>query len=97
MNFLKNIVGKHLIQIYGARNVILNQTICQENNYQQNHEGEILEFGGCFRTENILNRHFYSIKIIKCFSDTTTFGITIIDKEEILSYYNLDQNKGDFK
>lgn len=96
VTFNKNIISRHAIHVNGARELILNKLVCKENNYLSD-KTTIFENepkGGCFRMENILNRYLFDIEISECFSDKTSFGITIIDKTEIISSLFPNRNYG---
>ena len=81
VDFVDNIIHGHVIEAILLQNLIINNTNCTNgdsiNKYPNIHWNNI---GGCFRTINILNRHFENIKIINSFSDKTSFGIKIIDE-----------------
>ena len=80
VTFIDNIIKGHAINVMFLPVVMMSDIICINGNYTSDNPQEIfVMIGGCLRTLNIIKRSFENIKIYNSFSDTTTYGLKIID------------------
>lgn len=65
-----------------AQNVTLSNIKCTISNSTNKNRNVIYNsIGGCIRTNDIYFRNFENIHIFNSFSDKTSFGIIILDKQ----------------
>ena len=76
-----------LIDIIYVNSLIINNTICSKNNLKYENYKYL---GGCFRSENVVERIYLNVSISKVYSDYTTVGIKIIDSNTILQQITQD-------
>lgn len=83
MSFIDSVVGKHALEIINANQLILKSINCSISNSTNENRSLIYKsIGGCFKTKNIYSREIDNLKIFNSFSDTTSYGIKIIDENE---------------
>ena len=72
-----------LIFIEIAISLITHSLLCQYNNaYIQN--DRLSEYGGCFKSSNIVQRSFIYVTISDSFSDMKAVGLIIVDNPLII-------------
>lgn len=94
MSFIDSIAGKQVLDILNANNLTLVRVNCSiSNTTNENRSLLYNSIGGCIRTRNIYHRRIENLKVFNSFSDTTSFGLKIIDESDyftklIAEYYD---------
>lgn len=84
-----SIVGKNVLEIINANQLRLKKINCSISNSTNENRSLIYKsVGGCIKTKNIYSREIENLIIFNAFSDTTSFGIKIIDENDYLSQNN---------
>ena len=88
--FSLNEISFQLINIENSKYVLFQNLICSYLNTDTKSRNQ----GGCFRTNNILNREIKNISIIESFSYSSNLGIKFIDNQnninDLGNIYNVD-------
>ena len=83
--FVDNVVKGHAVNIISALNLSIFDTNCSISNSSSSARDIIYySVGGCFRSQNIINRNFTNMRVFDSFSDKTTYGLIIIDDSDAL-------------
>lgn len=89
ISFIDSIVGGQAFDILNVNTLTLMRINCSISNTTDESRSLVYNFiGGCIRTRNIYQRKIENLRIFNSFSDTTSFGLKIIDETTFFSKLN---------
>ena len=81
--FTDNVIKGHVINAISLPLIEMKEINCTMSNFTSDLPEVIYNsIGGCFRTMNILRRRFQKVEVFDSFSDSTAFGLKIIDFDQ---------------